>query len=611
MDAASHRGTTHLYQIFRKSAVRGGRTEVKSPQGDCSVDRQSVSKNGTMQSEESSGHQLWMVERVAWSLVWLGVVTTGIDSWGSWIWWPGDAVLAPLIVLVGLVGGVFIWTPHHLQLKRVNLVGLVAALATVGFTQGVGIATRQYYSTDSATFNQLAAQALLNGKDPYAHTLTHVASLLHPVADYWTYMANGAHVQTVSYPAGSFLLEALVMKLGIHRLATDWLDLLAWLVTGALLYVVLPNFLRWLSPLLLLTGVFLGTFSNGGTDALFIPFLVLALWRWDRFGTGRAAGLANWIGPVSLGVACSIKQGPWFCVPFLVVGVMLESRRTSRSLTASALGYLSIVGAVFLVVNLPFIIWGPRSWLAGITLPFSQPLVANGQGLVSLAVHGLTGGVDITLLSFAATLALVALVTSFVLFYSKLKRLWIFLLPVVLFIPGRSLSTYLVDYFPAALVCVTSVAPIHDVSLSVRSRWKRSIAIGVPIVASLALIVVALTSAPLSLRVVGEKTSAIKSSQLRFFDSITVVVHNRTGHALSPHFLVDIGDGNVSGFWKVTVVRGVMPIRPGASSTLRLKPRSFTWVPARHTYWLVEAYTSSPTSLSTSRLILWKGPALF
>ena len=47
--------------------------------------------------------------------------------------------------------------------------------------------------------------------------------------------------------------------------------------------------LRWVAPLLLAAGVFTGAFANGGTDALFVPFLILAVWRWDRLaGPGTA-----------------------------------------------------------------------------------------------------------------------------------------------------------------------------------------------------------------------------------------------------------------------------------------------------------------------------------
>ncbi len=247
----------------------------------------------------------------------------------------------------------------------------------------------QFYTTDSAAFNQVAAHLLVHGKNPYTHSMAPAAGLLNSPDRFWTYLVNGSYVLHVSYPAGSFLLEAPLMALGFRHEVTDWLDLAAWLVTGVLLFVMMPVSLRWLAALILLTSVYVGMFTNGGTDVLFLPFLVLAVWRWDRFATGRGAGLAGWLGPVCLGLACSIKQTPWFCVPFLVVGVALEARRSGRGIgIGTGARYLAIVVAVFVAVNLPFIVWSPGAWARGIVLPLTKGLVADGQGAVTLAVHG-------------------------------------------------------------------------------------------------------------------------------------------------------------------------------------------------------------------------------
>ena len=67
-------------------------------------------------------------------------------------------------------------------------------------------------------------------------------------------------------------------------MAVDWTDLVAWLATIVLLFALVPASLRWLVALLGLTPFFLGSFTSGGTDAMFLPFLVVAVWRWDRYG---------------------------------------------------------------------------------------------------------------------------------------------------------------------------------------------------------------------------------------------------------------------------------------------------------------------------------------
>lgn len=552
-----------------------------------------------------SGEPGTLVQRGGWTLAWFGVITAGLGFWSAWTSWPGAAVLAPLLVVAGVAGMTATWLVADPRARVLPWAGLGTAVLAVGVPNAVAIHVRRYYTTDSAAFNQLATRALIHGKDPYETSMASAASLLNPPADYWTYLADGGHVTHVSYPAGSFLLEAPAMALGFHHELADWTDLVAWLATGVLLFVLLPVGLRWLAALVLLAPAFVGAFSAGGTDALFVPFLVVAVWRWDRFGAGRGAGTAGWIGPLALGVACSVKQTPWFCVPLLVIGLGLEARRRGDAVWRVPARYLGIVVGVFAAINLPFAIWGARAWADGLLLPFTKPLVADGQGLVTLALHGLTGGVVLPLLSVAAALAYVALAAAFVVWYPAMKVVWLFVLPLVLLVPGRSFSGYLIDFFPAALVAAVTVVGVpRAVGADARPpahRWVARSAVGVPALASAAVCVVAFTSAPLDLSVVAVRTS---QATLRL-DAVTVTVHNLTGHRVTPHFLVALDSTHPSGFWAPASPGGQLALGAGATATVTLRPNQFTWSPAHGAHWLVEAYTTSPNALSTSGLQVW------
>src|ERR1035441_3482101 len=172
------------------------------------------------------------------------------------------------------------------------------------------------------------------------------------------------------------------------------------------------------------------------------------------------AGMTRWLGPIALGVACSIKQTPWFCVPFLVLGVVLEARRIGRPPLRLASAYLGVVVLVFAAVNLPFIIWQPSAWVNGNLIPFRQPLVADGQGLVTLALHGITGGVYLSTLTIASALVYAALLLAMVIWFPAMRRIWLFVLPLVFFVAARSLTSYLVDFFPAAVVAAITVTAV-------------------------------------------------------------------------------------------------------------------------------------------------------
>lgn len=546
-----------------------------------------------------------LLQRGGWTLAWFTVLVAGLGFWSAWTSWPGAALLAPLLVVVGIVGMAVAWIVADPSVGALPWLGLGAAVVTVGVPQAISVHVRRYYTTDSAAFNQLATRALLHGKNPYETSMASAANLLNPPSHFWTYLTNGGHISQVSYPAGSFLLEAPAMALGFHHELADWTDLVAWLVAGFLLFFLLPVSLRWLALLVFMSASFVGTFSAGGTDALFIPFLIVAVWRWDRFGTGKGAGVAGWIGPVALGLACAVKQTPWFCLPILLIAFWIEATRRGETPWRVPARYLAITVAVFAACNLPFVIWGPRAWTDSVLLPFTKPLVADGQGLVSLALHGLTGGVVLPLLSVAAALAYVALVAAFIVWYPAMKVVWLFVLPLVLLVPGRSFSSYLIDFFPAALVAAVSVVAIPravglDAGTPMR-QWVGRAAVAVPVVASAAVCAVAFTSAPLNLAVVAVRTS---QATLRL-DAVTVTVHNSTGHQIEPHFLVDLGDQHPSGFWTQVTPGGQLELNAGATATITLRPDEFTWSPPHGSHWLVEAYTTSPNALSTSPLQVW------
>ena len=553
-----------------------------------------------------------LAERGAWSLVWLAVVTGGVDLWGFWWWSPAVVPLAPLMIIGGLVGVAYTWLVGSPRSRVFQRITLGAVIVTVLFPQSIEISTRAFYSTDSAAFDQVAASALVHGADPYVASMSGVARLLDVPSRFWTYTVNGGHVSHFSYPAGSFLLSLPAAALGVH-MAVDWTDLVAWLATIVLLFTLFPAPLRWLAALLGLTPFFLGSFTSGGTDAMFLPFLIVAVWRWDRYGRSGEPGLARWIGPISLGVACAIKQTPWFAVPMLVTGIFLEARWGGRPALRVCLRYLLTVLVVFTAVNLPFLVWHPGAWWHGTLIPLTGGLVADGQGLVTLATHGLTGGVNLTVLSLAGALAMVGGVAAFVAWYPQLKRIWPLLLTVPFFFSPRSLSSYLVDLFPVALVAALSVDGVPREASSrasedgsengAASRHLRVRPSVLVVAASCVGVVVAsfmaFSGPPLQLSVRSVSTSHA-GTQL---DAVTVSVVNRTPDRLVPHFLVNSATSqNYEGFWTPSD-RGLPALGPHDSETITLHPPAPTAAPRRGARWLVEAYTADPTWLSTSPLV--------
>jgi uncharacterized membrane protein len=558
-----------------------------------------VGANGTSGGPGTSD----TVERCGWSLVWLAVVSGGVALWGSWSSWSLAGLVAPLLVLAGIGGLAATWLVASPRSWTVQLTALGAVVASTLSSQGVAIHVRQYYVTDAAAFNQVAARTLVHGSDPYTASLVSAAQLLRVPSDFWTYTMTGSFVTHVSYPAGSFLLDVPALALGFHHEIVDWTDLYAWILTGVLIFVLIPSWGRWFAALVLVTPVFIGTFSSGGTDAAFLPFLVLAVWRWDRFGLGRESGVARWMGPIALGLACSIKQTPWFCIPFIALGLYLEARSSGRRPMRLVLRYLATVVSVFTVVNLPFIVWQPSAWARGTLLPFSSPLVPDGQGLVTLALHGLTRGVSLPMLSVAGVLVLVTLLAALVVWYPFMKRIWMLLVPLIFFVATRSLSTYLLDLYPAAVIAAISVSPARPSSVGREGRARAILglaAIG-SAVAAMVVSALAFLSPPLEIGVRSVSTSQAASS----LAALTLRVQNHTDETVEPHFMVSTGNANPDGFW-YPAHRRPFVLGPHRASTVTVYPSSASGAPHHGSHWLVVAYTSSPDALSTSPLQFWR-----
>ncbi|MGH9090115.1 MAG: hypothetical protein ACRDZR_01840, partial [Acidimicrobiales bacterium] len=565
----------------------------------------------------ATGEPPLYVERCAWSVVWLGVLVGGCDLWGSWTAWPPVDVLAPALVAVALGGFVACWCTASPRSWWHQALALVAGLVAVATPHLVGIHNRRYYATDSAALDQVAARALTHGHDPYSASLASASLLLRTPASYWTYTVTGSHVVNMSYPAGSFLAYAAVYALGLHHAVVDWVDLVAWVASAVLLFLLLPRSLRWLAALVGMTGFFMGLFTGGGTDAVVVPLAMVAVWRWDRYGLGREAGLARWIGPVALGLACSVKQTPWFCVPFLLAGVWLEARRSGRRPLPLVARYLAVVLAVFTAVNLPFVVWDAPAWWHGVLTPLAQPLVADGQGVVSLALHGITGGANLGLLRVASGLALLAVLLAFVAWYDQLKRIWVLVLPVAFFFSPRSFSSYLVDLFPVAVVALATTAPaargateagqarlgpvrlgpvrLGPVRLGTMRLGPMRLGAAVLAAATAAVTALAFVGAPLGITY---RSSDVGSSQQRL-RSVTVMVANRTGATVTPRFMVDLGAPHPSGFWTVAHHRQVV-LGPHRTATVTLFPPAPAYLPPRATDYVVQAYTAGPNWLSTS-----------
>lgn len=554
--------------------------------------RRDLAQGGALSGSSRSWWAMAAIVTMAWSFRLLG--------WASF--YP---LVVPLIVVSlswGLAMLLVTWiepaSPAPSRTFRVLAAGTVilclVALAVWALLQ-VNLAPA--YGTDELAFDQFAAHLLTHGLDPYAHSMAPAYALFHVQPNGYTFRLNGTPVTSLSYPALSFLVYVPFLLAGLSTQLAVGVNVLAWIVAIVVMFFLLPRPLR---PLALVVGslsVYIGFAVGGVTAALYVPLLAGAVYRWHRWPDKR--GWRGWVSPGLLGAAVCINQVPWFAVAFLVVGVACEARqRPGGSALRTGSRYLAMTALVALVPNVPFIVWDPTAWLRGILTPITSSAVPAGQGLVDAAVYLHLGGGSLTLYSALAALALLAVLLWFVASYPRLRPVAVLLPALALLLSTRSYGSYIFGLVPAAVVgglTTLDERPAHPRTPALRRRWRGwSLAAGVVSLSALAAGVAAVADpAPLSIAIEGISTTG----QLATVDQVTVLVHNRSSRAATPHFTLNDGDA-VTTFWLVH--SGPSVLAPGRSATYDLlAPNFYAQVPISGGFQVV-AFTTSPPTVSHS-----------
>jgi uncharacterized membrane protein len=229
----------------------------------------------------------------------------------------------------------------------------------------------------------------------------------------------------VSYPALSFLPIVPFVWAGFPRVVVFYALCLFALI--AILVASAPAEARpWIALLALASAPLLDATVAGSLDVQWILWMFIA-WRWS----GRSI-----LSTVALGLAVASKQLAWFFLPYYAIYIW--QRYDLRAVLARLGGST----AIFLAVNLPFLLNAPRAWLAGILAPQVEPMFPSGTGLIRLSLAGL---LPLPPQSVYTALEVIALVASLVWYWRRGKDSpeMAFVLAVLpLFFAWRSLTTY-------------------------------------------------------------------------------------------------------------------------------------------------------------------------
>lgn len=455
------------------------------------------------------------------------------------------------------------------------------------------------YGTDEAAFDQFAAQLASHEHNPYTVSMAPSFNQFHVSPDGFTFGLNGSPVTQLSYPALSFLLYVPFLLAGWSSQLAIGINVMAWAVAIAIGFWLLPRAVKPLAIVLGSFGVYTGFAVGGVTDALYVPFLVLAVYQWDR--AMERTGWRRWISPVAMGLAMSVKQTPSFVLPFLLVGLYLEAKH--RGWTASRAGqvvwdYVWRTGVVFLIPNVVFIVASPSAWFRGVMTPMLGNAVPAGQGWVALSNFLGLGGGSVETYTILVVAVFICSLTLFTLTYPRSKPIAVLLPSLVLFFSERSFASYLVMLLLPALVAACSIRWDTEAVSSLRMNLWATTRRRISLVAALVLVAVALTLVtvfrqPIELQI----QSVATSGQLATVVQVTALVTNTTGHSVHPVFSSESG-GAITAPWNITT--GPLALGARESTTYVLEAPNFFAQPSLSGGFQIVALTESPPAMSVS-----------
>ena len=310
------------------------------------------------------------------------------------------------------------------------------------------------FTNDGTSLDTNAAMLLLQGRNPYSDSNMLDLARKFPIQPNWTtpleegQLAGHADYPSlielqsildtdlkagnapefeskISYPALSFL--TLVPFALFHDYNVMPFYVLSFML---LIFVawkaVRPEMRPWLLLLTIANVPMIVSTIGANLDIFVILLLVLAwLWRDKR-----------WTSAILLGLALASKQPAWFYLPFYLI-------LTLRMYGFKETVYRSLIaGGIGLACNLPFIIWNPHAFIAGILAPVADPMYPMGVGIVNLSVSHLFPFLP----KVAYTVLEVAAMPLTYLWYWRICRKHpesVMILAVLpLFLAWRSLSSY-------------------------------------------------------------------------------------------------------------------------------------------------------------------------
>jgi uncharacterized membrane protein len=379
-----------------------------------------------------------------------------------------------------------------------RIVLILTLLLTIGGATELGFTVvnscmSPIFTNDGTSLDTNAAILLMQGRNPY--TDSNIPELLrrfYIIPTWTTPLRQGQFANRLDYPSDAQLQSILntSLKAGdvpefeakVSYPALSFLTLVPFVMTGnfnvlpfyLLCYLLLialawklarPEIRPWVLLLAIANVPMLASTGGGNVDILYILLVMLAWWFRNH----------RWSSAVYFGLALASKQIAWYFAPFYLIMIWRHygfKEAMYRMAIASGLG---------LLINLPFIMWDWKAWLAGVMAPVADPMFPMGVGLINLSDTHLLPYLPQTVYTLLEGVAMLLVLAWYWRICRKRPEAALLLAILPLFFAWRSLSSYFYcAAFPIYIVMTAKLEPMSH--RAVVSAWLRKLAesVGMP-----------------------------------------------------------------------------------------------------------------------------------
>jgi len=267
-------------------------------------------------------------------------------------------------------------------------------------------------------------------QNPYLYSIKPFLDQFGLPPSFYTPRVDGSFEFHLNYPAVNFLSFAPLYLLGIHDLRDG--VLLFHLLSLLVIFWIMPGRFKALS-LAPFTFYFPWAIAGSLTDSVWAFALLLSAVTWYK---SRKASFGF------LGLAGASKQLAFLVLPYLLVRNWRETEGPRLRNSARMIAYLL---AGFWIPNLPFLLFSPHEWWAGVVAPYlpgTTPQIMGGIGLSEVLTSlGLNPPSSVFFLLMG--LAFAGSLFAYARWFGTMKNL-VWILPVgILYFYYRSFPNYM------------------------------------------------------------------------------------------------------------------------------------------------------------------------